>query len=246
MDPLRPFYAFTMAKGLFTSHGSFAVMKFFGILALLTALLPAAQAQEARCSLSYRPHTDETAFAAVGSSLKVADRRCLNKFLIIPFDQQSQAVNFPRGQYQETASDDGYLTFDIKNSDGTEVQTCLWCDPLKAVSVTAPPDGQLCVTTAFNVRSCSLPGSMSYAVTERTVSEDSVCVPSLMYFGRSGSLLRFAVNDCKAQTRPTLTYDLSYGSVIRFLNERYEVLSADNQGIRFRRLKEPLRRPGDL
>ena len=48
------------------------------------------------CSITHRPKTNETAFAAVGSSLKIADRTCLSNVLIIPFDTESGAVTIPQ------------------------------------------------------------------------------------------------------------------------------------------------------
>ena len=37
-----------------------------------------------KCTTAFRPKTNETAFAAVGSSLKIADETCLTKYLVIP------------------------------------------------------------------------------------------------------------------------------------------------------------------
>lgn len=216
------------------------------LLASLPALASAVQEKEQRCTIDYRPRTDETAFAAVGSALKVADRRCRSAFLIIPFEQSSGAITFPRGQFRETGRHGRELSFSTTSSDGDEVESCLWCDPLKEVSAEASDGGRICVTTQLNVKSCAAPGALSYAISARTVSEDTLCAPSLMYYGRSGSVLKFAVSDCKAVSKPTLTYDLSYGSVIRFLDDQFEVLSADNEGIRFRRLKPPKKIEGDL
>jgi hypothetical protein len=223
------------------------------VAALIALLAPAsalaaavAAGQDQRCTVDYRPKTDETAFAAVGSALKVADRRCRSAFLIIPFSQTSGAITFPSGQFRETGRRGSEISFSTVSSDGDEVESCLWCDPLKEISAEAAQNGRICVTTQFNVKSCSLPGALSYAISARTVSEDTLCAPSLMYYGRSGTVLKFAVNDCKAVSRPTLTYDLRYGSVIRFLDEQFEVLSADNEGIRFRRLKPPKDHAGSL
>ena len=158
----------------------------------------------------------------------------------------SSPITFPRGQFREKARHGREISFSTVSSDGDEVSSCLWCDPLKEVSAEASDGGRVCVTTQLNVKSCAAPGALSYAISARTVSEDTLCAPSLMYYGRSGSVLKFAVNDCKAVSRPALTYDLSYGSVIRFLDDQFEVLSADNEGIRFRRLKPPRRIAGDL
>lgn len=194
---------------------------------------------ETLCTIDYRPRTDETAFAAVGSALKVADRRCKNFFLIIPFDQSSGAISFPRGQFKEKSRHGDEVSFQTTSVDGDEVESCLWCDPLKEISAQRSEGGRVCVTTQFNVKSCSEPGALSYAISERTVSEDTLCAPSLLYYGRSGSVLKFAVSDCKSVSSPTLTYDLSYGSVIRFLDDQFLVQSADNRGITFRRLKTP-------
>ncbi len=213
-------------------------------LAAALLLLHGAQAAEqsandTRCTIGYRPKTDETAFAAVGSALKVADRLCKNFFLIIPFDQTSGAISFPRGQFKESSRHGDEVSFLTTSVDGDEVESCLWCDPLKEISAQRSEGGRVCVTTQFNVKSCSAPGALSYAISERTVSEDTLCAPSLLYYGRSGSVLKFAVSDCKSVSNPTLTYDLKYGSVIRFLDDQFLVQSADNRGITFRRLKNP-------
>lgn len=223
-------------------------------LLLLTAALLALQGAQAAeqslnenlCTIDYRPRTDETAFAAVGSALKVADRRCRNFFLIIPFDQTSGAITIPRGQFKERSRQGDEVSFSTTSVDGDEIESCLWCDPLKEISAQRSEGGRVCVTTRFNVKSCSNPGALSYAISERTVSEDTLCAPSLLYYGRSGSVLKFAVSDCKSVSNPTLTYDLKYGSVIRFLDDQFLVQNADNRGITFRRLKTPDKDEGAL
>ncbi len=90
----------------------------------------------------------------------------------------------------------------------------------------------------LNVRSCAPAGAAKFAVINKPRLEENVCTPALVYFGREGNNLRFAVSDCAGTGKPSLNYDLTYGRVIRFLDEQFEVLNADNQGIYFRRLPQ--------
>lgn len=205
-------------------------------LIMLSASCAMAHAQTTGCALSFRPAPNETAFAATGSSLKAADRVCTDDYLIIPFDQKSAAVTLPKGQYRKLRENDTLVAFAPVSIAGDRIDTCLWCDPLKYMTVHRDAPHRLCAVSSLNVESCASDGALSFAVSRMSISEGTQCAPSLMYYGRSGSVLRFAVNDCSSATRPALSYDLSLGNVIRFLDERIEVLNADNAGISFKRL----------
>lgn len=205
-------------------------------LIVLSASCAMAHAKATGCALSYRPAPNETAFAATGSSLKAADRICTDDYLIIPFDQTSAAVTLPKGQYRKVKQNDDYWAFSPVSIAGDRIDTCLWCDPLQYLTVHREAPHKLCAVSKLNVESCSEDGKISFAVSRMSISEGTQCAPSLMYFGRSGSVLRFAVNDCSNSTQPALSYDLNYGNVIRFLDEQFEVLNADNNGISFKRL----------
>lgn len=182
----------------------------------------------------YRPKLNETAFAAVGAPLKVADERCTFPELIIPFDQKAAAVSLPAGTYQSLGqTEEGYL-FALHSAQGKDISSCALCDPLRAAVVPQDAPDTLCVKTLLNLTSCALKGSLSFAVHERQSLKENLCTPSLIYYGRSGDLLKFAVSDCKAVSAPALIYDLKLGSTIRFLNDSYLILQADNQGLSYR------------
>lgn len=200
------------------------------------------------CALSYRPKTNELAFAAVGAVLKVADRTCTEDYLIIPFDQQAAAVKLPEGEYPPRGRTfTGGLLFGLYNNNGNKVESCVFCDPLSYLETHGDEHEYLCVISKLNIRSCAKPDQISFSVIKKNAVEENVCTPSLIYAGRENNHLKFEVMDCqKNNYHPLLTYDLKLGNVMRYLDERFEVLSADNEGIYFRRLSSASHRPYEL
>ena len=85
-----------------------------------------ASASSKNCTLSYRPKTNETAFAAVGSSLKIAAKTCVNSYLIIPFDTKAGAITIPQGQYAALKDEDGSVYFSVENDLGTRLKAVLY------------------------------------------------------------------------------------------------------------------------
>lgn len=191
---------------------------------------------DGNCSLTYRPKTNETAFAAVGSSLKVADRTCISNVLIIPFDTESGAVTIPQGEYPSVGQKNGKVLFSVNSTSGMKADSCFFCDPIEYLLIDRKRPKTLCSLSKLNLESCANDNAISYTVTQKSHTDLGQCAPSLVYFGRHGSVLKFAVNDCSSISKPTLTYDLTLGRVIRFLDDRYSVINADNQGIYYRRI----------
>lgn len=206
------------------------------VLLILTSVSCLCEATDLGCKLAFRPKPNETAFVAVGSALKTGDRICTDEYLIIPFDQRAGAVTLPKGQYKRKHSSKNGESFSLDSIAGDRIESCLWCDPLENVNISHDQPQRLCALSKLNVRSCASEGSLSFAVSRISISEGAACAPSLLYYGRSGNTLKFAFSDCSTASGPALTYDLNYGNVIRFLDERIEVLSADNNGIYFKRL----------
>lgn len=212
-------------------------MRLLGLFTLLFCSFAAnADNTDGNCSITYRPKTNETAFAAVGSSLKIADRTCMSNVLIIPFDTESGAVTIPQGEYPSVGQKNGKVLFSVKNTSGMKADSCFFCDPVEYLVIDRKRPKTLCSLSSLNLESCANDNSISYTVTLKSHTDLGQCVPSLVYFGRQGSVLKFAVNDCSSISKPTLTYDLSLGQVIRFLDDRYRVINADNQGIYYRRI----------
>ena len=86
--------------------------------------------------------------------------------------------------------------------------------------------------------------SVWFSIEHRDVIQGKQCIPSLVYSGRYGNKLNFAVDDCSTKTSaPNFVYDLNFGSMIRFLDERYEILNADNEGIYYRRVSNSTQDP---
>lgn len=210
--------------------------------ALLAALSAhASQASEnefpgGRCTTLYRPQVNEVAFAAAGAPLKVSDLKCENNELIIPFDQTAKAVTLPAGSY-ESIDDDGEAEyFALENMAGPGIESCLLCDPLEALLVFHAKPQTLCVKSKLGIISCAADEAVSFAVNQKFTLTENVCTPSLVYYGLRGSTLKFAVNDCQNIGAPTLSYDLNHGRMIRFLNDSFYIIHADNEGISYRYL----------
>ena len=192
-----------------------------------------------KCTTAFRPKTNETAFAAVGSSLKIADETCLTKYLVIPGKTVQGGVTFPKGEYRAILDDDRELRFALSNGSGQKTHTCVFCDPLDYIFIRKNNPDILCVKTSLKIETCALPKAVNYSIEEHSTLKEGVCSPSLVYFGRVGPTLIFAINDCSKISKPSLTYDLSFGSIIRFLDEEFRVLKADNLGIIYQRLDTP-------
>ncbi len=191
------------------------------------------------CSLEIRPNENELAFAATGSKLLAAENICNGEYLDIPYDQKIGAVTLLKGQYPRISSSAKDITFKAVNNAGDRVESCLWCDRIDRLLVS--DTNALCSVSFLNIRSCARTGQAVFSIQQRKINTGEKCIPSLAYFGRTGSELRFAMQDCKNMSAPALTYDLSYGNIIRFLDERIEVIKADNSGIHYRRfhIREP-------
>jgi len=215
---------------------------FFIILSVFSADFANAKGEDKTCSTTFRPKTDETAFAAVGSSLKIADKTCIKSFLDIKHDTISGAITIPQGLYPVLSNEDEKITFDITSKNGAKVSSCAFCDPVKALVINKFNPKTLCVLTALNLESCAIDNSIAYEVKSTEDLTEGLCAPSLVYFGRQGDILHFAINDCSNITKPTLSYDLSLGDEIRFLNEQIKIIKADNLGIYYSRLSEPSRK----
>lgn len=205
-----------------------------------------AQSKTGVCTTSYRPSTQETAFAAVGSPLKIADKTCFNNFLIVPFTVHSGAITIPEGEYEGIESYPDRVYFSTDNSAGSNVSSCIFCDPVKYLLVRKDSPKTLCILSALHIESCAEESSISYTITKKSTTYEGLCTPSLVYFGRFGNTLRFAVNDCETMSKPTLTYDLNLGKIIRFLDEEIEVIKANNQGIYYQRLEKPELKNNDI
>lgn len=224
-------------------------MKIVSLLLIPLALccsVPVQSSEISVCSLSYRPKTNETAFAAVGSSLKIADETCTNHYLIIPFDTVSNAITIPQGEYRAVSIDEEEVLFTTDNGSGLKVKSCPVCDPIDYLVIRKKTPKTLCVKSALKVNSCAVDDSISYVVTKKSHTTEGLCAPSLVYFGRDGNTLKFAVNDCSSISKPTLSYDLSFGDEIRFLDEQIKILKADNKGIFYSRMEPPALKVNDL
>ncbi len=198
------------------------------------------------CSTSYRPKTNETAFAAVGSSLKIADETCTNHYLIVPFDTVSNAITIPQGEYKAIHIDEEEVLFSTENGNGQKVKSCPVCDPIDFLMIKKKTPKTLCVKSALKINSCAVENSISYVVTKKSHTKEGLCAPSLVYFGRDGNTLKFAVNDCTNISKPTLSYDLNLGDEIRFLDEQIKIIKADNKGIFYSRMEAPVLKTNDL
>lgn len=205
-----------------------------------------ASASSKNCTLSYRPKTNETAFAAVGSSLKIADKTCVNSYLIIPIDTKAGAITIPQGQYAALKDEDGSVYFSVENDLGTKVESCALCDTIEYLKIKRSNPKSLCAVTNFNLESCAETDSISYVVTQKSKTTEGICTPSLVYFGRTGDILKFAINDCSTISKPTLSYDLKLGDTVRFLDEQIKVVSADNLGIYYSPLSKPTLKNNDV
>ena len=178
--------------------------------------------------------------------LKIADKTCVNSYLIIPFDTKAGAITIPQGQYAALKDEDGSVYFSVENDLGTKVESCALCDTIEYLKIKRSNPKSLCAVTNFNLESCAETDSISYVVTQKSKTTEGICTPSLVYFGRTGDILKFAINDCSTISKPTLSYDLKLGDTVRFLDEQIKVVSADNLGIYYSPLSKPTLKNNDV
>lgn len=212
------------------------------IFPILAILIACTAHSEEKCTLVPKPSENETAFVPVGAPINSADRHCVNYYLEIKKDQKLGAVNIPQGLYPKISQNQEGWFFSTKNSLGDKINTCIWCDRLQAIMVQAKTPHSLCVISYLGAKSCI--NSVWFSIEHRDVIQGKQCIPSLVYSGRYGNKLNFAVDDCSTKTSaPNFVYDLNFGSMIRFLDERYEILNADNEGIYYRRVSNSTQDP---
>ena len=142
--------------------------------------------------------------------------------------------------------EDGSVYFSVENDLGTKVESCALCDTIEYLKIKRSNPKSLCAVTNFNLESCAETDSISYVVTQKSKTTEGICTPSLVYFGRTGDILKFAINDCSTISKPTLSYDLKLGDTVRFLDEQIKVVSADNLGIYYSPLSKPTLKNNDV
>ncbi len=209
-----------------------------GLKALvLSVLFVHVAASAAVCSLSLRPKTGELAFAPVGRALTFADEVCINDSIVIPYEQTINAVTLMPGQYARTNQGEGFMRFALKSLDGRgTISSCKVCDGLKYLMVSH--EGSLCVLSSLNVLTCAPQNRADFLLQRYRDVKENVCTTSLIYAGRDKDNIRFNIKTCKNEEQPSgsLSYDLSLGTTIRFLDERFRVVEATNQGLYYQRL----------
>lgn len=204
----------------------------------LTLLCSKAIAIE-KCYDNFRPNFDEVAVAAIGAPLVVKDTICKNDYLVIPYEQKINAVKLQKGEYRAIEEDNNRIYFRTSAEDGAEIKTCYLCDGLKNISIDKQKQDTLCVTSVLNVNSCAIDKKASFFILKNKehITENQ-CTNSLSYQGRSESTLYFAYKECNNKEPIYLRYDLNYGKIIVFLNQRFEIIKANNEGLVYKRLKE--------
>lgn len=204
---------------------------------ILSVLFMHVAASAAVCNLSLRPKTGELAFAPVGRALTFADEVCINDSVIIPYEQTINAVTLMPGQYARNNQGDGLMRFALTSLDGRgTISSCPVCDGLKYLMVNR--EGNLCVVSSLNVLSCAPENRADFLLQRYRDVKENVCTTSLIYAGRDKDNIRFNIKTCdlKETASGSLIYDLSLGSTIRFLDERFRVVDATNQGLYYQRL----------
>lgn len=107
-------------------------------------------------------------------------------------------------------------------------------DPPQAL-MTSSTDGQLCVVTVFNVRTCD---QESFAMTRRTFEADSNFQQTLLYSGRVGDRVRvsyreFSGNMARPAFNNEVEYDLSVSNIIAYRGAQIRIVDANNTQITY-------------
>lgn len=209
-----------------------------GLLALGMALLSTDVLADAQCERILRPQAGEVAFVTPGAPLFNVSERCLKEVLIIPYAQHAGAVSLEEGAYPLIRREGERSIYALSDTDGRgEIKSCPLCDPLKEVSVFKRTS--LCVLSELNVLSCAAPGALSFVFGSEVSERDDASGDNLVYAGREGEILRFEAYNAAREKVATVSYDLREGRVLRYLTQRFEVISADNQGLYFTRRESP-------
>lgn len=189
---------------------------------------------EEQCVRTLLPKIGEVAFVTPGAPLFNASERCLKEVLIIPYTQSAGAVSLEEGAYPLLKREGELSHYALTGTDGKgRITSCPLCDPLKKLTV--EKRSTLCVTSDLNVISCAAPGALSFVFGNEVSEKENAGMDNLVYAGREGAVVRFEAYNPEGAQVATVSYDLSQGRVLRYLNLRFEVLEADNQGLYFTR-----------
>lgn len=189
---------------------------------------------EEQCVTTLRPAVGEVAFVTPGATLFNTSERCLKEVLVIPYTQSAGAVTLEEGAYPLIKRRGSLSHYALTGTNGKgKIESCPVCDPLKELTV--EKRSALCVTSDLNVISCASPGALSFVFGTEVTEKDNVATDNLVYAGREGEVVRFEAYNPEGAQVATVSYDLSQGRVLRYLNLRFEVLEADNQGLYFTR-----------
>ena len=109
-------------------------------------------------------------------------------------------------------------------------------DPVKAIKVSKDTSSELCVVTVFNSPFCY---SGDFEIKNRISERGASFQQTLIYSGRVGNKINigyreFSSNLARPAFNNNVEYDLSTSNVIGYKGAQIEVLSADNNSIKYR------------
>lgn len=188
----------------------------------------------AQVELIDRPPIGQTTVAYVGDNLVEKGMMVAEKVLYVKKLIDGVAYNIPPGSYKQIGFDE---KSDFYSSIGVTKNP--FSDPFKALAIDSSKPNELCVVTVFNIKSC-YPGEFEK---RGVVSEQGLSFQqTLIYSGRVGqkiniSYREFSDNLARPAFNNDVEYDLSTSALIGYKGAQIEVISADNNTITYRVLR---------
>lgn len=181
-----------------------------------------------------RPPIGEIVTAYVGDPLLEKGLVVQETVLEVNKTIDGAMYNVPRGEYSQIGHD---AENDYFSAVG--VVRGFLADPTKALMLGSAKGSDLCVITIFNAAACY---SGDYERRQKVSSHGTSFQQTLIYSGRIGNKIHisyreFSNNLARPAFSNDVVYDLEASKIIGYKGARVEVISADNDSIKYRVLK---------
>lgn len=205
---------------------------------LTGCVAPSYNATSRITEMTSRPKIGETVTAGVGEQMLYQGNTSEDEVLDIPNPTKVDLYRLPAGRYSKMGDNEKGDFYSPVTNSGTMVGKNFFADPIQVLMVSK--EKKLCVVTVFNVRVCSK--DTEFSVKKVTSLRDNTFQQTLIYSGKIGNKINvgyreFSGNLARPAFNNDVEYDLNDSKVIGYKGARLEVISADNQNIKYKLLQ---------
>ncbi len=185
-----------------------------------------------------KPPLNSINTVSVGDQMLVQGILRQNDVLEIFQATQAGMYTIPAGQYNKTGESEKGKFFTIVNSTGAMVTKSFFADPMQAIMTTL--DGNLCIITVFNVKSCHQ--GKSFNIKKVNIASENSFQQTLIYSGKVGNKINigyreFSSNMARPAFNNDVEYDLNESKQIGYKGALLDIIDANNQNITYKVLK---------